>query len=174
MKTYLFYAVCLLVFCKGMAQEKDYADVTSTIDGTIDALYNVISGEKGEERDWDLMRYIYHPNGRLVATRQNPDGTAGAVFLTPEGYIESSGRWLFENGFFEEEIHREVAVFGNIAQVFSTYQCFKSKSDTEPFMRGINSIQLINQGNRWRVVNIFWLQETEDNPIPQVYLPKQQ
>jgi hypothetical protein len=39
-------------------------------------------------------------------------------------------------------------------------------------MRGINSIQLLNDGHRWWVVNIYWLQETPENQIPLEYLPK--
>ena len=148
-----------------------YGKYTKTIDGTINALYEVISGEKGAARDWDLMRYIYHPNAKLVPTGKNPQGKVGAHYVTPQYYTESSGKWLVENGFYEEEINRKVERFGNIAHVFSTYQCFHSKTDAEPFMRGINSIQLLNEGDRWRVINIFWQQEDEDNPIPEAYLP---
>ena len=63
-------------------------------------------------------------------------------------------------------------ILGNIAQVFSTYESFKSEADENPFMRGINSIQLINDGKRWWVVNIYWAQESEANPIPEKYLPQ--
>ncbi|MGK0428346.1 MAG: hypothetical protein ACJAUR_002467 [Ulvibacter sp.] len=38
-------------------------------------------------------------------------------------------------------------------------------------MRGINSIQLLDDGNRWWIVNIYWTQESEENPIPNEYLP---
>ncbi|PKV51405.1 hypothetical protein ATE84_3490 [Aquimarina sp. MAR_2010_214] len=166
--------ILLTFFFRINAQENHdkYADYSRTINSTIDALYMVISGEKGEARDWELMRYLYHPNAMLVATGKNRQGKVGATYVTPQSYVENSGKWLVENGFFEEEIHRKVEVFGNIAQVFSTYQCFKSKSDTTPFMRGINGIQLLNEGNRWRIINIFWTQETEENPIPEAYLPK--
>ncbi|WP_396590149.1 hypothetical protein [Allomuricauda sp. R78024] len=166
--------ICLFIYSIIFSQESTdkYEGKTATIDSTIKTLYSVISGEKGEERDWDLMRYIYHPKAKLVATGKNPKGMVGAIFVTPQEYVENSGKWLIENGFFEEEIHREVQVFGNIAQVFSTYQCFKTKTDSEPFMRGINSIQLLNDGNRWRVVNIFWAQESDENPIPVEFLLK--
>jgi hypothetical protein len=41
-----------------------------------------------------------------------------------------------------------------------------------PFARGINSIQLMNDGKRWWIINIYWMQESEENPIPEKYLPK--
>ncbi|MCL6273766.1 hypothetical protein M3P19_07090 [Muricauda sp. 2012CJ35-5] len=167
-------AIVLMVFQNLQAQEdhEKYGQYTKTIDSTIDALYAVISGEKGEARDWDLMRYIYHPNAMLVATGKNSQGQVGARYVTPQTYVERSGKWLVENGFIEDELHRVTEVFGNIAQVFSTYQSFKSKSDTEPFMRGINGIQLLNTGDRWRIINIFWMQESEEFTIPEKYLPK--
>ena len=79
---------------------------------------------------------------------------------------------MVDNGFFEKEINRIEHTFGNITQVFSTYESFRSEADTTPFMRGINSIQLLNDGKRWWVVNIYWTQETKENPIPSIYLPK--
>ena len=33
-------------------------------------------------------------------------------------------------------------------------------------------IQLINDEDRWWIVNIFWAQETEEQPIPKAYLPR--
>ena len=37
-------------------------------------------------------------------------------------------------------------------------------------MRGINSIQLMNDGERWWVKNIYFTQETPANQIPKKYL----
>lgn len=167
---FLLFMITIISYSQG--SQNLYEEKTNTIDNVINTLYEVISGEKGEERNWELMRYIYHPNAMLVATGKNGQGNVGATYVTPQSYVENSGKWLIENGFFEEEIHRKVEIFGNIAQVFSTYQCFKSKKDKEPFMRGINGIQLLNMGGRWRIINIFWQQETDENPIPEVYLPK--
>ena len=147
-------------------------DKVKTLDSTISALYGIISGEKGEERDWELMRYIFHPDAKLIPSGKNKEGVYQARFMTPEDYIKSSGSWLVENGFFEKEIHRTVNTFGNITQVFSTYQSFHSESDKKPFMRGVNSIQLLNDGKRWWILNIYWTQETQENPIPKKYLPQ--
>ncbi|MBL4663121.1 MAG: hypothetical protein JKY22_06105, partial [Flavobacteriaceae bacterium] len=68
--------------------------------------------------------------------------------------------------------HRTEQTFGNITHIFSTYHSFHSEADELPFMRGINSIQLMNDGKRWWIMNIYWTQETEENPIPKGYLPK--
>jgi hypothetical protein len=61
-------------------------------------------------------------------------------------------------------------MYGHIAQVFSTYASFHKADDKDPFMRGINSFQLLNDGKRWWVITIYWQAETPDNPIPKQFL----
>ena len=38
------------------------------------------------------------------------------------------------------------------------------------FMRGINSFQLLNDGEKWLIVSFFWEAERPDNPIADKYL----
>lgn len=142
-----------------------------TLNSTIKALYDVISGEKGEERNWKQFKFLFKPDAKLIPSGKDKAGNYRVRYMTPDDYIKGSGEWLVENGFFEKEIHREVDTFGNITQVFSTYESFYSESDEKPFMRGINSIQLLNDGKRWWVINIYWTQESEENPVPKKYLP---
>lgn len=169
--------ICLLVFSlnaqKTNEKPKDYSKKVETLDSTIKTLYAVISGEKGEARDWDLMRFLFKPDAKLIPSGKDKNGLYQVRYMSPNDYINSSGKWLVDNGFFEKEIHRDVNIFGNITQVFSTYESFYSETDKTPFMRGINSIQLLNDGKRWWIINIYWTQETEENPIPNKYLPKQ-
>ena len=165
----------VLVVSFGMAQEtkeeKNYAQHVSSLDTTIKTLYRVISGDAGEERDWDLFKHLFYEDAKLIPTGQNQEGKTIARYMTPDDYITTSGKWLLENGFHEVELHRETHNFGNITQVFSTYESFRKKSDTKPLMRGINSIQLLNDGERWYIVNILWFQESDKHPIPLEYLP---
>lgn len=149
-----------------------YAEKVISIDSTLIALYGVISGEKNEERDWHLFKFLFHPDAKLIPSGKNKDGDFSVRYMSPQDYIDIAGEWLVANGFYEKEISRKVDTFGNITQVFSTYESFHGKDDTEPFMRGINSIQMLYDGNRWWIVNIYWMQETPENPIPVSYLPK--
>ncbi len=153
------------------AQDAAYLDQVQTLDRTIETLYGVISGEAGVERDWDLFRYLFKPGARLIPSGKNQEGAIGLRYMTPDDYVASSGKWLEENGFFEKEIHRETDTFGNLTHAFSTYESYRTAKDTEPFARGINSIQLLHDGRRWWIVNIYWTAETPENPIPERYLP---
>lgn len=143
----------------------------NTEDAIITTLYEVISGPAGQKRDWDLMRALFHPDARLMAMSKDQKGNNRLVPMTLERYIERGGRNLEENGFFEEEVSRQTDRFGGIVQVFSTYTS-KRTLDGPVFQRGINSIQLIWQDNRYYIVNILWDSERDDQPIPKKYLKK--
>lgn len=173
-KSILLFAFCLVMGfnVNGQASNTSYSEKVKTLDSTLATLYAVISGEKGEERDWELFRYLFHADAKLIPTGKDKSGTGRARFMTPDDYIKRSGKMLVEMGFHEIEISRTVDTFGNITQVFSTYESYKSKNDEVPFMRGINSIQLLNDGTRWWIINIYWMQESKEQPIPSAYLPK--
>lgn len=143
------------------------ADVGS-IDAIIAALYDVISGPAGQPRDWNRMRSLFAPGGRLMPTVGRPEGAFGLRVLEVNDYIATVGPQLERRGFREREIARRVERFGHIAHVFSTYE---GRSETDStVIRGINSIQLMNDGARWWVLSVFWEAERPDNPLPARYL----
>lgn len=169
-------ALMVLLTAPVMAQQQSTAAVraakpedVASQDAIIKALYDVISGDAGEKRDWDRFRSLFIPGARLIPTGRRPDGTVIHRVLTPDDYVNGAGQTLERDGFFEKEIHRVSETFGNVTHAFSTYESFRKRGETTPFMRGINSIQLLNDGNRWWVVTIFWDSERPDNPIPAKY-----
>lgn len=146
------------------------ADVNS-IDAIMKAVYDVISGDAGEPRNWDRFRSLFHRDARLIPTGKNQQtGLFGAKASTPNEYIQSAGSYFATNGFHEREIARRVDRYGNIAQVFSTYEAYSSRTEKKPMLRGINSFQLLFDGQRWWVMTIYWQQENPDNIIPTKYL----
>jgi hypothetical protein len=140
-----------------------------TMDSIIGALYDSISGPAGK-RDWDRFRSLFAPGARLIANGVRPTGEVVSRVMTVDDYAERNGPFFEKNGFFEREISRRIEKFGNIAHVFSTYDSRHAKDDAKPFARGINSIQLMNDGKRWWIVTVFWQGEDEKNPLPAEYL----
>lgn len=144
------------------------ADVAS-MDAIIAAVYDVISGPKGQKRDWQRMRSLFVPGARLIPAHAGKDGLVATRMLGVDDYIRRASPALEGQGFFERETHRTVERFGAIAQVFSTYESRHAADDAEPFERGINSFQLLFDGQRWWVVNIYWQAAGADLPIPKQY-----
>lgn len=172
-KTIQLLSILLIISMTTSAQSPppSYLEKVQTLDKTIETLYAVISGEKGEKRDWELFKFLFTADAKLIPSGKDKEGKIGYSALTPADYVKRSGSYLEENGFFEIEIHRTTESFGHVTHAFSTYESYHSKKDAAPFTRGINSIQLLNDGTRWWIVNIYWTGEREENPIPKKYLP---
>jgi hypothetical protein len=144
-------------------------DVDS-IDHVLVALYAVISGPPGE-RDWNRFRSLFVPIAHLTSTGKAPDGSIRVHPNTVDDYVNRGGAYFLKNGFFESPIHNRIEVFGNMAQVFSSYESRHNAGDA-PFARGINSLQLLNDGKRWWIVSILWDEERPDNPLPKDFAAK--
>lgn len=170
MKKSLYTILTVLVsFLMLNSTYAQYEDDTKTIQSTIDALYEVISGDAGVERDWDRFRNLFTPEGTLIPTFTDQEGNIRYLKWTPQEYVDRAGASLVRDGFWESELSSEIEQFGNIAHVFSTYDSKRTK-DGEVFARGINSIQLFTDGSRWWVVSVFWSSENPASPIPDKYL----
>jgi len=147
------------------------ADVGS-IESIIAALYAVISGPPGANRDWDRFRSLFTSGARLIVAAPSPEGRVPSRSMTVEEYVVAADPFLKRDGFWEREIARRVERYGNVAHVFSTYESRVTTADSPPFSRGINSIQLVTNGERWWVVTILWDFERPGNEIPAEYLPR--
>jgi hypothetical protein len=146
------------------------ADVAS-MDAIVKAVYEVISGNAGQPREWNRFRSLFYPGARMIGTGKNPKtGIVGARAVTPDEYIQRNTPYFEKEGFFEREKARRTETFGAVTHVFSTYESFHNPNDKTPFERGINSIQLLNDGKRWWVMTIMWQGETKETPLPKKYL----
>jgi hypothetical protein len=170
----LLISIILTFSCSKQSQKMNekYLNKVQSIDSTIETLYDVISGEKGEARDWELFKFLFHPEGKLINYAPNKKGIWNTRFRTPEDYINTSGKYLQKTGFYEKELFKKVDSFGSIATVISTYESYYSKFDEKPFMRGFNTFQLLNDGKRWWIINNYWVRETPENPLPNEYLSR--
>lgn len=146
------------------------ADAES-VDAILAALYDVISGPASEASDWDRMRSLFYPGPRLVPTGRRREGGNAALVWTVDEYIERAGPQLMQDGFWEREVARTTERFGSVAHAFSTYESRTHTPDSEPVMRGINSVQLFDDGSRWWIVSVLWDNERPGQPIPEAYLP---
>lgn len=128
-------------------------DDVESVDAIVTALYESISGPAGP-RDWDRMRSLFVPAGRMVPVRSLDDGTAAVECLDIESYIASRSPYLDENPLHEVEVGRRVDRFGQIAEVWSTYDGYHTLEEA-PFFRGANSLQLFHDGDRWWIVSVL-------------------
>jgi hypothetical protein len=152
-----------------LTQQKDQSDVSS-IDAIIKTVYESITFREGEKPDLDRFRSLFIANALFI--RVTPDGVNK---MDLDGFISSFSNRIDTGAmksFSEFEISRKTHSYGSIAQVWSSYKKSINTEDPVSFGRGINSIQLFNDGKRWCITSIIWQDETNDNPIPEKYLHK--
>jgi hypothetical protein len=152
------------------------SDVDS-VDHILGAVYDVISGPAHHPRDWDRFRSLFVPGARLEPIQVVPGTpdpkTAPATdvtFLAVDAYVARATTRMESEGFYERGVHNEIAQFGEMTSVFSTYESRHAASDQKPFARGINSIQLLKDGARYWIVQILWEAERPNLEIPAKYL----
>jgi hypothetical protein len=149
---------------------KAKATDVASVDAILGAFYETTGGEAGQPRDWDRFRSLFLPDARLIPARARADGGCSALFLPVGDYIEQNRKYFEKIGFFDREAARRVEKFGNIAHVWSTYESRRTKDAPQPYSRGINSLQLLKDNDRWWIVNVYWDFERPDSPIPEKYL----
>ena len=163
----------------GNPQARGLQSDVASVDAIIAALYESVSHGPEYEPSWSRMRNLFLPAGRLIPPK-SPDADRFTV-LDFDGFrdlftkgTEAAKQRGQSGAFFEREAARTLDCFGNVCQAFSTYESRRAPSDPKPFARGINSIQLVNDGRRWWIASVAWDTERPDgsNPIPAEYQKK--
>ena len=148
-----------------------YGDNVSTLDGIIKAYYDVVTVEKGGKVFYERDSLLHWPNANVGLAGLSKAGKAVFHYMTLKEYHQHSDASLEKDGFYEKEISRKVENFGAIYHVWSTYE--SRNSATGPVIeRGINSIELFNDGSRFWILGWFFDSERKNNPLPAKYLTK--
>lgn len=142
----------------------------ASVDSLMNALYSSISFDKQTAPDYARFKSLFTDGAQLINVKDTTSYT-----ITPANYEkimsqqQSSGKL---SSFKEQELYRTVDHFGNIMQVFSTYETHVNTPQGPDSARGINSLQLIKKKGQWKISTIIWYQESKQHPIPKQYLPE--
>jgi len=139
----------------------------TTLDELIKALDDAVSGPGDKDRT--CLRNLALPDARLSPLTKTADGGFAPHVLTVDGWIEAVKK-RGSAAFYERQVKVSSDVYGHIAHLWSTYEV-RPTPDGKAQVRGINSIQAVNDGTRWRVFEILWQAETPSEAVPARYLP---
>jgi hypothetical protein len=140
---------------------------TTTLDQLPKAIDDAVSGAGNKDRA--CLRAVLMPEVRLIPVTVGADGQFKTAILTLDDYIDRAAK-RGDKAFYEHQIKYTTATYGKIAHLWSTYTVTETP-DGKPIVRGINSIEAVNDGTRWRVIEISWQAETSTTPIPGEFLP---
>jgi hypothetical protein len=116
--------------------------------------YEAISFSEGASPDWALMRSLFSPHARI--TRITPEGSD---YLDVTGFRNFAEEMLEVGAFtsfFEREVARRVDRYGKVIHVASAYETKVSADAVDYLERGINSLQLIVEGEAWKILSLCW------------------
>ena len=168
------------------AAHADPADVDS-LDAIVNTLYASVSFAAGQRPDWQRFRSLFRAEAVLVRVDPLLTGAGGGKVASGapthgtqeplrvssiEDFVARTNAAIDSgalSAFTERELSRRTEVFADVAQVFSSYE---RSADAGEVHRGINSVQLVKDGERWWVVSLSWTDETDAGPLPSRYLPR--
>ncbi len=163
--TILFFSLSSLY-----GQQKDKYPIqkdVATINGIMNASYEVVSGEAGEFRALERDLSLHNPNA-VYSYQEEVNGKLEQVSMSLKDFHKETDTMVAKTAFYENEINKEVRVFGNIAHVWSTYETRLIKNGPV-VRRGINSVQLYYSQNRWWIISWTFDKERGNMKIPRTF-----
>lgn len=132
----------------------------------VESIYRLVSSEAGKTPDWNLVRSHFLEKA-VVVLRVTRDSTA--VF-TLQGFIDDFVRFygtppVQKNGFTERVVRMKPMVMGNIAHILVLYEAHIPGTPRSP-QQGVDSWELVKQGDSWLIVSVTNEIPTKDRPLP--------
>lgn len=138
------------------AQDANPDDV-KTIASIMKAYYEVISGPAGATSDVERDLSLHHADAWVGIGGLDKEGKPVVRTMTlREFYGANAPR---TEGFWEWETDRQIRRSGNMASVWSSYASARTEGG-EPYTRGVNTLTLWFDGDRWWIMN--WMFDTSD------------
>ncbi len=131
------------------AQTAPRPEDVATVDGILKAYYEVVSGPAGEAADVERDRSLHHADAWVAIANVDRSGTPSVRAMTLDEYHGDNAPR--QAGFWEWETDRIVSRSGNMVHVWSSYASARTEGG-EPFTRGVNSITLFHDGERWWIM----------------------
>lgn len=124
------------------------------LDELMRRFYETISFEEGAAPDWPRMATLFSEHAHI--TRITPE----AIDYMDLGGFRSMAEDLIEAGaftcFYEHEVARRADLFGNVMHVASAYETKISPEASDYIERGVNSLQLVREHDKWKIVSLCW------------------
>jgi hypothetical protein len=138
---------------------------SATLEDLTKALDEAVSGPGDKDRS--CLRDLLLPEARLTPIRQGQDGGFEPRVLTVEDWIDAVAR-RGSTPFYEKQVKVISESYGHFAHLWSTYE-IRDTPDGKAIVTGVNSVQAVNDGKRWRLLSILWEPDNTGGPLPEKY-----
>src|ERR1039457_3108267 len=138
---------------------------STTLEELRKALDDAVSGPADKDRT--CLRDLLLPDARLTPIRKSADGSFAPRILTVDDWINAVSKGG-NTPMFERQVKVHSEVYGHFAHLWSTYEIRPTPAGAAA-VNGINSVQAVNDGTRWRVLTVLWEPESTAGPVPEKY-----
>ena len=168
MFTNVVVLITLLTPVAAFAAQPPLEQAAQTPEGLIRALYEMVSFDPGPEPDWEMFRDVFLEDALIVFS---PRGERPMRPMSIDGFIQDWRDFfrdaeLTDKGFYETIAAIEVTEFGGLAHAFVIFEPRIGKEPPARQVRGLDSIELAFDGERWWVAAITTDFEGPDQTIP--------
>lgn len=147
----------------GSSLKAQEADPTKTIDGIVKEGLKIISGKKGEARDWDSFRDLFAADAQFSVLLKSKEGKSQIRNFNLEEFVRSGKNFYINNDFSEVEIKKIINEYNGIAAIFQSYLVeVNGKKE-----KGVNAYQLMHDGERWWIISLMWTNDQNGTPLPE-------
>ncbi len=150
-------------YCYSQDAQKKLHSTSNTIDGVVNDALTLITGKKGETRDWEAFRNLFTGDAQIAVLVHDPTGPSILRTYSLEEFVRIGKKYYQNDGFIEYEIKKIVNEYNGIANVFQSY--YAKELDYEE--KGINSYQLVYFENRWWIKSLLWTSDRNGVQIPE-------
>jgi hypothetical protein len=140
---------------------------STTLEELTKALDEAVSGPGNKDRT--CLRELVLPDARLMPIAKTGDSSFAPRMLTLDDWINAVAK-RGSDAFYERQVKVRSETYGHFAHLWSTYE-IRPTPDGKATLTGINSVQAVYDGARWRVLSILWEPDTTAGPVPEKYLP---
>lgn len=155
----------LLIFLLPFASLSQ-TDAEKEIHQTINQTLAIISGDKGEARDWATFRTLFTEKAQFHILQRNPKDTTKTIKIISidvETFVANAGPNYEKNGFLETETDYVIHLFNKVAHVEQKYTAEQNGKQFE----GVNYYQLVFDGEKWRITSLTWDEPDAEHPLPE-------
>ncbi|MCE9592937.1 MAG: hypothetical protein K8S98_01985 [Planctomycetes bacterium] len=138
---------------------------------TLDALYVSFGFDAGGEADWTTLRSLALDGAAWVdpiAPGVTPRAVGTDAFVAGfRAAIHASAD--LRDGFHERILHARIDLFGTVAHAYVAFEGFV-RDGVPARTRGLDSIQLVRDGDAWKVASFTTQYESPDAKLPARFL----
>jgi hypothetical protein len=96
-------------------------NAVKSIEGTVKEVLRLVSGEKGQARNWEALRNLFLPTATFTVLNNNDSIPRPVETVSLDDFIKLMHDEYYEQGYLEYEIGKTVDEYNGIANVFQSF-----------------------------------------------------